>query len=85
VREDGAQRRIVEYRVADKRQSPSAERDADQRRVDLEHTIYKPAGRPGMTVMRFVRVNDDDPPGRTRLRFATIMETLDPASVMPTA
>ena len=31
-----------------------------------------------MTVMRFVRVNDDDPPGRTRLRFATIMETLEP-------
>ena len=31
-----------------------------------------------MTVMCFVRVNDDDPPGRTCLRCAAIMETLEP-------
>ena len=31
-----------------------------------------------MTVMRLVRVNDDDPPCRTRLRCAAIMETLEP-------
>jgi len=31
-----------------------------------------------MTVMRLVRVNNDDPPGRTRLRFAAIMEALQP-------
>jgi hypothetical protein len=30
-----------------------------------------------MTVMRLVRVNDDDPPSRTRLRCAAIMETLE--------
>jgi hypothetical protein len=31
-----------------------------------------------MTVMRLVRVNDDDPPCRTRLRCAAIMEALEP-------
>jgi hypothetical protein len=31
-----------------------------------------------MTVMHLVRVNDDDPPCRTRLSCVAIMETLEP-------
>jgi hypothetical protein len=77
-RDDAAQRGIVEDGLTYKRQAASAERNADQRRVNVEHTIRKAAGPAGMAVMRLVRVDDDDAPRCTRTRRATVVKALQP-------
>jgi hypothetical protein len=76
---DGArQSRLVRDDIAHERQVAThlAERVSDQAGVDVDDPVAEPGGGAGVTVMQFVRMQDEDLAGGAVRRGASILERL---------